>query len=170
MMPQYPRAFRNRPAFESVEQATAWAIAARARQRYYLSVYYKADREREPGLILPISAYVFGLPVESRARFAQWFRKEDNPSYRIVVEACPYVYKGHTFNPSVGLVSGGPRTRRLVLPLPDHLTAEQTRQARSFMKELAEASWFGEIARDDLLAKTGHVYWRSDGLPSAPSA
>jgi len=163
-MPKRPHIFQRQPEVQSLEEATCWAIAARSRQKYFKSACSRGEKASTFGLLLPIHIYMLGPPCEERARFAHWFKMAADPKYRIILSRTPTTYRGRKFSTHLGPdCSERPRA---ITSIQDHLTAAQKAETRTFLQELVEAYWFGQIAVEELLKTVGHPYWFSDGLPA----
>jgi hypothetical protein len=163
-LPKRPLVFQMTPEFQSEEEATCWGIAARMRQNYLLSKYSNEDHDlRDLAFKLSIRVYALGPAPKPGSRFSEWFAQANAPRYRILISTSPNSYGAREFSCHIGPHSSD-RPRLITVP-KDHLTTEERRTAKAFLTEFAEAAWFGKVARDDLLEKTGHPYWSSDGKP-----
>lgn len=164
LVPKTPRRFRPKNLeFTSREDATAWVATACCRR---LSYFMRNEcGGAEAAANMPLQTWILGPQCQPYAALSQVFGWEGETSdLRILVHRTPLTYKDRSVRPCwYGVYSG----RGKVIRKRESLSGEVVRVAKPFLHRVLDAYAAGTSVAD-LMARTGHPYWGSDGRSSFP--
>ena len=157
--PKYPKELVNKTFdFPSHEDALAWLLSARVRQRLSRRRMYYED--------IRLETWVLGPPASDDAAFAAWF-EDQGPTYRLLIHKTPNVCRSQYLPCHFRAVVYQSASRKQIgLRSRTGKSIQLKKAAKPVLYDLAHVYATRPNDVEKAIQRLGHPYWFSQGLPT----